>query len=138
MKSFAGLALIVLWLAAEAASVEFIRVSSDGRHFAFANSGQRFSPWGFNYDHDSSGRLLEEYWKTEWSAVEGDFREMKELGANTVRIHLQVSKFMKSEREPHRESLDQLSRLVKLAEKTGLFIDLTGLGCYDKTDVPRW
>jgi hypothetical protein len=45
---------------------------------------------------------------------------------------------MKSERELNRESLDQLARLLKLAEKNGLYLDITGLGCYDKRDVPQW
>src|SRR5262245_20308118 len=92
-------------VAAHGATSGLIRVAADGRHFEIAGSEQRFVPWGFNYDHDAGGRLLEEYWNAEWSAVEGDFREMKELGANTVRIHLQVSRFMKSERETNRESL---------------------------------
>lgn len=87
------------------AGLEFIRVSNDGRGFAFAASGLKFTPWGFNYDHDRAGRLLETYWKEEWDVVPHDFEEMKKLGANTVRIHLQVSRFMKSAQEPNPESL---------------------------------
>jgi Cellulase (glycosyl hydrolase family 5) len=104
----------------------------------FTGSGLRFTPWGCNYDHDAANRLLEEYWKAEWPAVTGDFEEMKALGANTVRIHLQVSKFMKSAQETNSESLAQLARLLVLAERTGLYLDITGLGCYDKQDVPPW
>ena len=117
---------------------DVIRVSQDGRHFVFSGSGTEFRPWGFNYDHDASNRLLETYWKKEWSAVSGDFEEMKQLGANTVRIHLQVSSFMKSARQMNRESLEQLRRLLAVAEKTGLYLDITGLGCYDKKEVPQW
>jgi hypothetical protein len=122
----------------EAPPGEFIRISKDRRHFVFSSSGRQFIPWGFNYDHDRSNRLLETYWKKEWRSVEEDFAEMKQLGANTVRIHLQMSRFMKSARETNRESLEQLTRLLALAEKTGLYLDVTGLGCYDKKDVPRW
>lgn len=117
---------------------EFIRVSDDGTHFVFSGSGLKFTPWGFNYDHDRTNRLLEYYWKDEWNAVTSDFQEMKALGANTVRIHLQVSRFMKSAQELNQESMAQLARLLKLAESTGLYLDITGLGCYDKPDVPRW
>ncbi len=120
------------------AGLEFIGVSQDGNYFVLADSHSKFTPWGFNYDRDFSGRLLETYWLKEWDAVTRHFAEMKALGANTVRIHLQVSRFMKSERETNRESLDQLARLVTLAEKTGLYLDVTGLGCYDKKDVPQW
>ncbi len=120
------------------AQPECIRVSQDGRRFVLPGSGSDFRPWGFNYDHDASNRLLETYWIQEWNAVAGDFEEMKQLGANTVRIHLQVSRFMKSARKPKRKSLAQLTRLLTLAERNGLYLDITGLGCYDKKDVPNW
>jgi hypothetical protein len=116
----------------------FIRISKDQRGFVFSESSRRFTPWGFNYDHDRNNRLLETYWREEWDAVAGDFREMKTMGANTVRIHLQVSRFMKSATEPDKESLGMLGALLRLAERTGLYLDITGLGCYDKRDVPAW
>jgi hypothetical protein len=118
--------------------MEWITISKDGRGFVCADSNQKFTPWGFNYDHDHSMRVLEEYWDTEWQTVLEDFREMKELGANVVRIHLQFAKFMDAPDKPNEQSLKQLSRLLKLAEETGLYLDLTGLACYRKSDVPRW
>jgi len=118
--------------------LEFIRVSEDGRRFVLAGSMNEFRPWGFNYDHDRDNRLLETYWNKEWRSIEEDFAEMKELGANTVRIHLQVSRFVKSATETNREALEQLARLITLAEQTDLYLDVTGLGCYDKKDVPKW
>ena len=80
--------------------LEVIQVSKDRRGFVRAESKTEFKPWGFNYDHDAANRLLETYWESDWGAVEGDFQEMKALGANTVRIHFQVSRIMKSAREP--------------------------------------
>jgi aryl-phospho-beta-D-glucosidase BglC (GH1 family) len=67
-----------------------------------------------------------------------DFHEIKALGANTVRIHLQVAKFVISPDEVNKVSLMQLKRLVNLAEQTGLYLNITGLGCYHKQDVPAW
>ena len=63
---------------------------------------------------------------------------MKKLGANAVRIHLQFAGFMDSPDKPNEHALHQLDRLVRLAEDTGLYLDLTGLGCYRKKDVPGW
>jgi hypothetical protein len=120
------------------ARLEFIRLSEDGRRFVGAESGERFVGWGFNYDHDDSGRLLEDYWYEEWSTVVEDFKEMKSLGANVVRIHPQLAKFMKAAKEPDEAALKQLVRLVRLAEKRGLYLDITGLGCYHKKDIPKW
>ena len=119
-------------------AADFIQISKDGKGFVFSKSGAKFIPWGFNYDHDRENRLLETYWKDEWGSVVSDFEEMKALGANTVRVHLQVSRFMNSAKAVNEESLKRLAELLTLAGKTGLYLDVTGLGCYDKTDVPQW
>ncbi len=121
-----------------ASGMEPVRVSPDGKGFVSANSGKPFRVWGVNYDHDESGRLIEDYWHTEWPRVEADFAEIKALGANVVRIHLQLAKFMKSPDEADSENLKRLGELIRLAERSGLYLDLTGLGCYHKKDVPAW
>src|SRR6476659_1601777 len=97
MKRLAILALA--WLPAVAAAdppaaMATIRVAKDGKGFVQKASGKKFVPWGLNYDHDAKGRLIEDYWADEWPAIEGDFGEMKQLGANVVRVHLQFGKFM--------------------------------------------
>ena len=120
-------------------AMPFLQVSADGRGFTFSNNGDRFVPWGFNYDHDhDQARLIEDYWHEEWATVAGDFREMKALGANVARVHLQFGKFMRSAHEPDARNLAQLRRLLRLAEDTGLYLNLTGLGCYHQADVPAW
>jgi hypothetical protein len=123
---------------ATAGEMPFVGVSDDKHGFVLEKSGRPFVPWGFNYDHDENGRLLEDYWETEWPKVEADFREMKQLGANVVRIHLQVSKFMKAANQPNEANLDRLGHLVALAEKLGMYLDITGPACYRKKDVPKW
>jgi len=130
--------LLVIATSCMAADLEWVRVSDDGKGFTLTTSGQPFVPWGFNYDHEGDGQLLEDYWDDNWPTVESAFREMKGLGANVVRIHIQFSKFMESPTKPRQHSLEQLARLLRLAEQTELYIDLTGLGCYHKQDVPKW
>lgn len=102
------------------------------------STGEPFCPWGFNYDRDHRGRLLEEYWDTEWPTVAADFAEMKRLGANTIRVHLQVDAFFEAPYRPNPRALDRLARLLRLAERTGLYLNLTGLGCYRRSRVPLW
>jgi len=118
--------------------LELIRPSEDGSGFVRAGSGTKFLAWGVNYDHDDAGQLLEDYWHQEWPTVVEDFKEIKALGTNVVRIHLQTAKFMQTAKEPNKASLERLAHLVKLAERTGLYLDITGLGCYHKKDVPEW
>ena len=74
--------------------MDWIQVAKDRRSFVRGTTGKKFTPWGVNYDHDVAGRLIEDYWEREWPKVEEDFREMRELGANVVRVHLQLGKFM--------------------------------------------
>lgn len=138
MKSLLICCVLCVPVQLVAAELEWIGLSDDGKGFIQTDSGRKFIPWGFNYDHEGDGRLLEDYWHDEWPVVESAFQEMKELGANVVRIHLQFGKFMESPTEPRQSSLDQLTRLLNLAQKTGLYLDLTGLGCYHKADVPPW
>ena len=124
-------------LAAEP-TVPRIRISEDGTHFVVADQSEPFLLRGFNYDHDADGRLLEDYWHDEWPAVVEDFREMKALGANVVRVHLQLPKFMTTATTVDEKNLAKLRELVTLAEQTEIYLDITGLGCYHKADVPSW
>lgn len=120
------------------AEMSWIRVSDDSKGFVASQTGKPFVPWGVNYDHDDPGRLLEDYWIDEWKLVESHFAAIKDLKANTVRIHLQFAKFMEDPATPNWKSHEQLAKLLALAERTGLYLDLTGLGCYHKQDVPQW
>lgn len=117
---------------------EWICLSEDGSRFVRADSRTDFVVWGVNYDHDESGRLIEDYWHAEWPTVEEDFKEIKALGVNVVRIHLQTAKFIDAPDKPNESALLQLGRLLRLAEETGLYLDITGLACYHKKDVPAW
>ena len=138
LLSVSGYVFAALPAAATAAEQGWIEVSQNRRGFVVTSSQQPFVPWGFNYDHDEQGRLIEDYWHDEWDKVQADFREMKQLGANVVRIHLQFGRFMKSVDEAAETELDRLAELVRLAEEQGLYLDLTGLACYHKQDVPAW
>jgi hypothetical protein len=113
-----------------------IRVAGDGKGFVLPASGKPFTPWGLNYGN--AGRLIEDFWDADWATVAGDFRDMKALGANVVRVHLQFGKFMDGPGQPNAKALERLGKLLDLGEKTGLYLDLTGLGCYRKSDVPKW
>jgi hypothetical protein len=122
------------------AVLDDIALSPDGRGFILRSSGRPWIPWGFNYDHDdtSGERLIEDYWDTEWHRVERDFREMKALGANVVRVHLQLGRFMNGVDDANAQALVRLHQLVGLAEETGLYLDITGLGGYRPGDAPAW
>ena len=130
------LLLINLAAACSAAEMEFIRISDDGRGFVLSNSRQKFVPWGLNYGN--SGRLIEDFWDTQWQTVVDDFARMRSLGASVVRVHLQFARFMDAADRLNEKSLARLADLLALSERAGLYLDLTGLGCYRTKDVPAW
>jgi hypothetical protein len=142
MHGMRNVGLLLLFTAgiarATSRGIESIRLSDDGRGFVEARSGRPFEPRGFNYDHDERGRLIEDYWLDDWNKVAADFQEMKDLGANVVRVHLQFGRFMDDAQTPNARALEQLGKLLRLSESLGLYLDLTGLGCYHKADVPDW
>ena len=131
-------ALLSVGPSLSAEELEWIAVAPGGAGFVTARTQRPFVPWGFNYDHDASGKLIEDYWETDWPRIAEDFAEMRSLGANVVRVHLQLAKFMDDAQHPRAASLVKLRELATLAERNALYLDVTGLGCYHKADVPAW
>jgi hypothetical protein len=101
-----------------------VAASKDKKGFVLDPSGRPFVPWGFNYDHDDKGRLIEDYWEDEWPTAEAHFGQMKKLGANVVRVHLQLGKFMDGPDKPNVKALDRLGKLLELAERLRPFVEL--------------
>ena len=133
---FIALALATTGESALPSKMERVIVSADHKGFTLQPSGHSFVPWGVNYGN--AGRLMEDFWDGERPVIEADFAKMKKLGANLARVHLQFSKFMTSADTPDAAALEKLKKLVSLAEKTGIYLDLTGLACYRTADVPAW
>ena len=135
MRSLLPLIALTATLAA-AAPLPAVRIDAEGQGFVTGDPPKVFRPWGLNYGN--AGRLIEDFWEKEWQTVVDDFAEMKALGANVVRIHLQFAKFMDSATAPNGAALKKLTGLLALAENSGLYLDLTGLACYRTEDVPKW
>jgi hypothetical protein len=116
--------------------LERIAVSPDKSGFVATPSKRPFVPWGMNYGN--SGRLMEDFWEKDWETFAVDIREMKSLGANVVRVHLQYGKFMSAPDAPNESGLRQLGRMLALAEEVGIYLDITGLATYRPADTPAW
>lgn len=116
-----------------------IRISPDKQHFVLEETATTFVPWGFNYLGEF-GKLAEDDWDTPagWQRIDNDFKVMKSLGANVVRWHLQFETFMSAPNKPKPEQLERLTRLLVLAQKHQLYLDLTGLNCFRRNRIPAW
>src|SRR4029450_4478201 len=92
-------------------------------------AGERFHVWGFNYgigqrypilayfDHPTKRRLR---------TVVADMRKARSLGANTLRVYLELSAFMNRPDHPNRRALAALAKLLDKAEQLHVYLALTG------------
>jgi len=110
-----------------------------GKNFVDAN-GNAFIPWGVNYTNTDQLRLVDDNWNdpATWEIIKQDFREMKALGVNIVRIHLQYNRFMTDAVTPNQQALSRLKDEIEFAGTYGLYLDITGLGAYILEDQPAW
>lgn len=53
-------------------SIEYIRINEDDTRFVFADSRNTFTPSGFNYVADASGRSLDDCWGRERPETSGN------------------------------------------------------------------
>lgn len=103
-------------------------------------NGDAFFPWGFNYTNPALVDLIEDHWMMEdaWRIIEKDFKEMKDYGANAVRIHLQYVKFMTNTTTPNILSFERLERLTQISQDNGIYLIVTGLAGYRLSDAQEW
>jgi hypothetical protein len=97
-----------------------------------------FVPWGLNYDRtilDGKDILLEE---APLDKIDRDFREARRLGANCIRLFLQLGYFMPRHGEIDEKRLEFLDQVILRARKRNLRVDLTGLSHIDAGNVPAW
>jgi Cellulase (glycosyl hydrolase family 5) len=107
----------------------------EGTGAAWVN-GAAFVPWGFNYDrtiYEGKDLVLEE---APIEKIDRDFRAARRIGANSLRLFLQLSRFMPRFMEMHPATLEFLDRVIERARKYDLRLDLTGLSHI--TGMPEW
>lgn len=116
------------------------KITDTDNNIFIDEEGNPFIPWGFNYTNPQKIDLIEDKWDSEstWDTISEDFGEMKSYTANVVRIHLQYNKFMADEFTPDQQAFEKLEGLTKIAEKNDLYLLVTGLGAYRKSDAPEW
>ena len=94
-----------------------------------AASGQRFQAWGFNYgvgDRYAILRYFDRPTAARLNQVTADMREARALGANTLRVYLELKSFMRPPGEPRPRTLEGLAALLEKAERLRLYLDITG------------
>ncbi len=103
---------------------EVLRQGSD-----LVAGGERFRAWGFNYGIGERYPILRYFdrpTEPRLDEVVADMREARALGANTLRVYLEIKAFMKGPKQPKRRAIAALAALLDKAEQLRIYLDLTG------------
>ncbi len=117
-----------------AAGMETVKIAPDQKGFVLHPSGDRYVPWGHNYGSvDIMERLANDP-----ARVEREFSEMKAAGTTVARIHPEMPRILVGPDKADPHALDQLRKLLKIAENSGIYLKITGLACYTIKDRMAW
>jgi len=128
--------LVLLLLTGEtwAADMQTVKVAPNKKGFILFPSGDRYVPWGHNY---GSVDILERLAKDP-ARVARDFTEMKTAGTTVARVHPEMPKILAGPDKADPQALDQLKKLLKIAENSGIHLKITGLACYKIENRLAW
>lgn len=131
-----SLTFLLAFMAAssEAGDLERIDVSPDKHGFVLRPSGERFVPWGHNY---ASVDILERI-ATDPERVARDFAEMAAAGTNVARVHPEMPRILIGPDTVNPQAISHLKQLLEIAEKSGIYLKITGLACYKIKDRMAW
>ncbi len=116
------------------AGMEFVRISPDKKGFVLDPSDDRYVPWGQNY---ASVDIMERMAKDP-TRVEREFAAMKAAGATVARIHPEMPALLDGPSKANAQALDRLGHLLRIAENSGVYLQVTGLACYKIKNRTAW
>lgn len=142
-----ALATIAAFPGAAAATMPRITVHGDRLY-----AGTRpWRAWGLNWgigDHEPVVAYFDDPTSANLTVLRTELRTARGMGANSMRIYLQLGQVMATPTRPRQRSLVALERLLALAQSDRIYLDITGdlvwrpdraPGWYDKMRWPaRW
>jgi hypothetical protein len=114
------------------------------RDSGLAAAGKPFVAYGFNYagPTGSNGTFsFNSATPAEMSRYVAGMDRARELGANTLRIYLQLFDFIKRRNgqvEERERALANLNRVLDAAQRLGLYLDVTGNLVWVPGSAPKW
>jgi hypothetical protein len=117
-----------------ATGMDFVKLSPDKKGFVLDPSGYRYIPWGHNY---ASVDIMEQL-GNDPNRVEREFAEMKAAGTTVARVHPDMPAFFDGPQKLNAQAVDRLKRLLAIAEKSGIYLHVTGLACYKINNRLAW
>ncbi|HEY2162154.1 MAG TPA: hypothetical protein VGH24_12670 [Solirubrobacteraceae bacterium] len=139
MSSSAVLALVAVVAPLQAGATTMPRISVRGDRLY---SGDRpWRAWGMNWgvgDHEPVIAYFDDPTAANLSVLRGELRTARGMGANSMRIYLQLGQVMVTPTRPRRRTLIALRRLLALAQSDGIYLDITGDLVWRPARAPDW
>jgi len=127
-------AAVLLLVGQRSTGMDFVKISPDKKGFALETSGERYIPWGHNYGSvDIMHRLAHDP-----ERVEREFADMKAAGTTVARVHPEMPALVRGPNQADPQAIDRLRRLLSIAEKSGIHLQITGLSCYKINSRMAW
>jgi hypothetical protein len=127
-------AALVLLAGYGTSGMDLVKIAADQKHFVLEPSGEPYVPWGHNYGSvDIMQRLAQEP-----ERVEREFAEMKAAGTTVARVHPEMPAFFQGPERIDAQAIERLRQLLSIAEKTGIYLQITGLACYKISGRMAW
>ncbi len=131
---FALLAALGPLVDSRAGGMDLVRIAPDQKNFVLEPSGEPYVPWGHNYGSvDIMQRLAQEP-----ERVEREFAAMKAAGATVARVHPEMPAFFRGAEQVDPQAIERLRQLLSIAEKSGIYLQITGLACYKINGRMAW
>jgi hypothetical protein len=123
--------------AASAAAMSRISVHGD-RLYA---GSRTWRAWGMNWgmgDHAPVNAYFDSPSAANLAVLKAELRTARALGANSMRIYLQLGQVMATPTKPRQRTLTALRRLLALAQHDGIYLDVTGDLVWQPAQAPAW
>lgn len=115
------------------------RITVHGRQLYAGNRSWR--AWGMNWgvgDHAPVNAYFNDPSAANLAVLRAELRTAKGIGANSMRIYLQLGQFMASPTRPRQSRLIALERLLAVAEHARIYLDVTGDLVWQPSSAPAW
>jgi hypothetical protein len=124
---------------ASAGAVAMPRISVHGdRLYAGA---EPWRAWGMNWgigDHAPVIAYFDHPTAAKLAVLRTELGRARAMGANSMRIYLQLGQIMATPTGPRRQTLVALMRLLALAQQDHVYLDITGDLVWRPSQAPRW
>jgi hypothetical protein len=116
--------------------MDFINVSEDGKYLQNSTTKEKYTPFGCNYFDALTGWAPQIWQQFDTERTVTNFKQMKELGVNTIRVFLTIASFMTETGELSNYGLERSDKLIDIAAKNDIIVEFEGPCNWEEN--PEW